>query len=83
MNNNFADKIITIDLEEAINTFACVAGVFYINNDDSTQLLVPHYTGADYTVVDCTVYDRATMECAGDYYPFYVSSLCEAIDCCF
>ena len=77
---SFANHKIELDLDEALATFDCVAGVLYQDTEDENVLLMPHFTTAKCFIVDCTPYDKETRETTGDYYPYRTERLGEPVE---
>ena len=67
---SFGNHKIELDLDEAVATFDCVAGVLYQDTANENVLLMPHFTMAKCFMVDCTPYDKETRETIGNCYPY-------------
>ena len=74
MEKDLSKFKIELSIEDAVRSFDCIAGVAYPDNDNEAQILVPLFTMAQCYVVDCKVYDKATMA-QGETKPFRTERL--------
>lgn len=69
---------IEIDINDAIATFDCVAGVVYQDSEDDDQLLMPHFTMPQCFVVDCDLIEKSSGHILGQF-PFSTQRLSYAV----